>query len=153
MKKIITVLIIFLIYITPVNASTNTAYEYILMDADTGRILAGKNYNTKALIASITKIMTCILAIESGRLNDTVEVTNIIKESYGSGIYIEVGEKIKLKDLLYGLMLRSGNDAALMISEYVGGDVSKFVSMMNNTLYIIFTMCIIDRIKNLSISF
>ena len=72
MKKIITVLIIFLIYINPVNASTNTAYEYILMDADTGRIQKGKNYNTKALIASITKIMTCILAIESGRLNDTV---------------------------------------------------------------------------------
>ena len=78
------------------------------------------------------KIMTCIIAIESNKLDDTVKVTDIIKESYGSGIYIEVGEEIKLRDLLYGLMLRSGNDAALMVAEYVGTDVKNFVSMMNN---------------------
>ena len=59
------------------------------------------------------KIMTCIIAIESNKLDDTVKVTDIIKESYGSGIYIEVGEEIKLRDLLYGLMLRSGNELAM----------------------------------------
>ena len=131
MKKITLIIILLLININTCYASTSTAYEYILMDARTGRILAGKNYNTPALIASITKIMTCILAIESNKLDETVTVTDVIKDSYGSGIYIEVDEKIKLKDLLYGLMLRSGNDAALMISEYIGGSTEAFVELMN----------------------
>lgn len=132
MKKIIIVCLLFFIGINHCYASTNTAYEYILMDQVTGRILAGKNYNTPALIASITKIMTCTLAIESGLLDEEVEVTDIIKKSYGSGIYIEEGEKIKLRDLLYGLMLRSGNDASLMIAQYISKDVDKFVNAMNN---------------------
>ena len=132
MKKILVVIISFLLCSTNIYASTSTAYEYILMDANTGRILAGKNYNTPALIASITKIMTCVLAIESKKLDETITVTDIINESYGSGIYIEIGEEISLRNLLYGLMLRSGNDAALMISEYVGGSVEKFVNLMNN---------------------
>ena len=134
MKKnlIILIFILMLILIPKVNASTSTAHEYILMDETTGRILAGKNYNDKALIASITKIMTCLLAIESGKLTETVVVDDVIKDSYGSGIYIEVGEELTLKDLLYGLMLRSGNDAALMVAKYVGGTVEDFVSQMNN---------------------
>ena len=132
MKKIIVVIIALFMSNINVYASTSSAYEYILMDADSGKILAGKNYNTPALIASITKIMTCILAIESNKLDETVTVTDIIKKSYGSGIYIEVGEEILLRDLLYGLMLRSGNDASLMIAEYVSKDVETFVSLMNN---------------------
>ena len=132
MKKILVIILIILLCPYYVYASTSSAYEYILMDANTKRVLAGKNYHTPLLIASITKIMTCILAIESNKLNDTVKVTDIINKSYGSGIYIEVGEEISLKDLLYGLMLRSGNDAALMVAEYVGGNIPKFVEMMNN---------------------
>ena len=132
MKKILVLIILLFFGIINVNASTNTAYEYILMDAGTGRILAGKNYNTRALIASITKIMTCIITIESNKLDDTVKVTDIINKSYGSGIYIEIGEEITLRDLLYGLMLRSGNDAALVISEYVGQTTEEFVIKMNN---------------------
>ena len=131
MKKVLLFLLCLNLMIPYVHASTSSAYEYILMDATTGRIIAGKNYNTPALIASITKIMTCILAIESNKLEEKVIVTDIIKKAYGSGIYIEVDEEIKLRDLLYGLMLRSGNDAALMVSEYVAGDVDKFVTMMN----------------------
>ena len=113
-------------------ASTSSAYEYILMDMNSGRVLSGKNYNTPVLIASITKIMTCVLAIESNKLDDMVKVTDVIRDAYGSGIYIEVGEEISLRDLLYGLMLRSGNDAALMVADYVGGDVDNFVLMMNS---------------------
>ena len=101
------------------------------MDSTTGRVLMSKDMHTRRLIASITKIMTATLAIESGKLNDVVEVSPIIKEAYGSGIYIEVGEEITLKDLVYGLMLRSGNDAAMMISEYIGGTTEEFVNMMN----------------------
>ena len=132
MKKIIILLIIFILSINNVNASVDSASEYILMDMTTGRVLEGKNYNTPMLIASITKIMTATLAIESGKLDDIVIVDDIINKSYGSGIYIEVGEEITLRDLLYGLMLRSGNDAALMIAKYVSDDVDKFVDAMNN---------------------
>ena len=132
MKKILLFSLLFFIFIGSVNASTLTANSYILMDQTTGRVLAGKNYNNPMLIASITKIMTCLLAIESEKLDEIVVVDDIINKSYGSGIYIEVGEELTLRDLLYGLMLRSGNDAALMIAKYISGDVENFVSMMNN---------------------
>jgi D-alanyl-D-alanine carboxypeptidase len=101
------------------------------MDQTTGRVLSGKNYNTPMLIASITKILTCTIAIESNKLDDIVTVDDIINESYGSGIYIEVGEQLTLRDLLYGLMLRSGNDAALMVAKYVSGSIEDFVTKMN----------------------
>lgn len=90
-----------------------------------------KKSNDKMLIASITKIMTAIIAIESNKLEEEITVDDTILKSYGSGVYIELGEKIKLKDLLYGLMLRSGNDAALMIAKFVSTDVNSFVNEMN----------------------
>ena len=132
MKKLLLIGLFIFIGINTCSASTLSANQYILMDETTGRIIKGKNYHTPMLIASITKIMTCLLAIESEKLEDIVIVDDIINESYGSGIYIEVGEKIILKDLLYGLMLRSGNDAALVIAKYIGGDTESFVNMMNN---------------------
>lgn len=132
MKKLLIFSLFFFIGINNCNASITTANQYILMDEATGRVLLGKNYNTPMLIASITKIMTCLLAIESNKLEETVIVDETINQSYGSGIYIEVGEEIKLKELLYGLMLRSGNDAALMIAKYISKDVEKFVEDMNN---------------------
>ena len=119
MKKVLLFSLIFLLFISNVDASVDTASQYVLMDQTTGRVILGKNYNTPMLIASITKIMSCLIAIESNKLDDIVIVDEIVKESYGSGIYIEVGEEISLRDLLYGLMLRSGNDAALMIAKYV----------------------------------
>ena len=131
MKKVLLFSLSFFCWMNVCFASVDTASQYVLMDAPTGRVLAGKNYHTPMLIASITKIMTCLLAVESGKLEDIVVVDDVIKESYGSGIYIEVGEEIRLKDLLYGLMLRSGNDAALMIAKYVSGSVEDFVKDMN----------------------
>lgn len=107
------------------NASSIT-----VMDIDSNRVIYGKNQNSEKLIASITKIMTAIVAIESGKLNDIVVVDDTILKAYGSGIYIEIGEKIKLEDLVYGLMLRSGNDAALMIAKYVSGSVEEFAKNM-----------------------
>lgn len=74
--------------------------------------------------------MTAVIAIESGKLNKTVKVTDKILESYGSNIYLSIGEKMKLEDMVYGLMMQSGNDAALMISEFLGGE-EKFVKKMN----------------------
>ena len=131
MKKVLLFSLLFFLGTNITFASTSTAHSYILMDMDTLRVIDSKNKDTPMLIASITKIMTCILALENGNIFDTVKVTDIVNKSYGSGIYISVGEEITLKDLLYGLMLRSGNDAALMISEYISGSVEEFVSLMN----------------------
>ena len=112
MKKILLFLLIFILFTNGVKASTSSAHSYVLMDETTGRVLLSKDKDSKRLIASITKIMTCVLAIESGKLDSVVVVDSSIKKAYGSGIYIEEGEEISLKDLLYGLMLRSGNELA-----------------------------------------
>ena len=131
MKKLLVLILFFIIFIPNANASTNSANEYILMDMSSGRILEGKDYNNPRLIASITKIMTCVLAIESNRLDEIVVIDESILKAYGSGIYIQVGEEITLRDLLYGLMLRSGNDAAVMIATFVSNSEEEFVKKMN----------------------
>lgn len=127
MKKLL--LFIFLLF--PIKNYAISASSAIVMDLDTGRVLYGYNINEPKLIASTTKIMTAIIAIEKGNLNEVIEVTDIIYEAYGSSLYIEVGEKLTLKDLLHGLMLRSGNDAALVISKYISGSEEEFVYLMN----------------------
>lgn len=124
------IIFLFLILI-PFSVKAISASSYIVMDQDSGRVLEGSNIDKESLIASISKIMTCIVALEYGHLDDIVEVDNTILKAYGSGVYIQVGEELTLDDLLYGLMLRSGNDAALMIAKYVAGDVSSFVYLMN----------------------
>ena len=131
MKKILLFLLCIYLIIPSVHASTETAYEYVLMDMDSGRVLASKNKDSPRLIASISKIMTSIIAIENKDVNSIVKVDESISKSYGSGIYISVGEEITLLDLLYGLMLRSGNDAAIMIATYVAGSEENFAKLMN----------------------
>lgn len=129
MKKILLFLLLFIpIGVRGIETSARSA---ILMDLDSNRILYEKNIHEVRSVASISKIMTAVIAIESGKLDDKVIVGEEIKSAYGSGIYIQVGEELTLRDLLYGLMLRSGNDAALAIANYVGGSVEEFVSMMN----------------------
>lgn len=133
MKKVL-ILLIFLFLIIPnkVLAIGESADAYILMDMDSERILISKDMHERRLIASITKIMTAILAIESNRLDEVVTVDDSILKAYGSGIYIEIGEEITLRDLIYGLMMRSGNDAALMISTFLSGSEEEFVKKMND---------------------
>ena len=128
MKKLVLFLVVLLM---PFSVKAISASSYIVMDQDSKRVLEGSNVDKESLIASITKIMTCIVAIEYGNLENVVEVDDTILKSFGSGIYIQVGEKLTLDDLLYGLMLRSGNDAALAIAKAVAGDVSSFVFLMN----------------------
>ncbi|MGM8211657.1 D-alanyl-D-alanine carboxypeptidase family protein [Virgibacillus sp. W0430] len=108
-----------------------SAKNAILMEQSTGRVLYEKQANEKQPIASITKVMTAIIAIESGKLNEDVTTSRRAIYTEGSSIYLEQGEKMKLEDLIYGLMLRSGNDAAVAISESVGGSVEGFVQLMN----------------------
>ena len=130
MKKIL--LIITLLFPFIVKGISTSATSAILMDTDNNRIIYSKNIHEVRSVASISKIMTAVLAIESGKLDDEVKINSSINKAYGSAIYIKIGEKMKLRDLVYGLMLRSGNDAALAIADYVGGSVDNFVTMMNH---------------------
>ncbi|WP_456274930.1 D-alanyl-D-alanine carboxypeptidase family protein [Bacillus sp. AK031] len=132
---IYTIFVIFLIFssfnVTAEAAPSVSAQRAIVIDQDTGRVLFEKDAHTKSRIASITKIMTAILAIESGKLDETAEVSSNAVRTEGSSIYLKPGEKIKLEDLVFGLMLRSGNDSAVAIAENVGGSLDGFVYLMN----------------------
>lgn len=108
-----------------------SAQRAILMDGETGRVLFEKDAHSKSRIASITKIMTAIIAIESGKMDEEVTVSSNASGTEGSSLYLKAGEKIKLEDLVYGLMLRSGNDSAVAIAESVGGSLDGFVHLMN----------------------
>lgn len=134
MKKCCIFVFILILFI-PINISAieTSATSTILMDMDSKRILYSENIHKTRSVASISKIMTAIVAIENADVDSKVTVGEEISKAYGSGVYIKVGEVLTLKDLLYGLMLRSGNDAALAIANYVGGSVEKFVEMMNET--------------------
>lgn len=112
----------------PLGVSAKSA---VLMDQQSGRVLFAKNAHQKRRIASITKIMTAILAIESGKMNKKVTISDKAAYTEGSSLYLKPGEKMSLKDLVYGLMLRSGNDAAVAIAQFVGGSVEGFSHLMN----------------------
>ncbi|MDR0978360.1 MAG: D-alanyl-D-alanine carboxypeptidase, partial [Lachnospiraceae bacterium] len=104
----------------------------IVYDRTTKQILYGKNENTERPMASTTKIMTAIILIENSDLSQTVEVCKEAASVGGSTLGISTGDKITLNDLLYGLMLRSGNDAAVQIAITVAGSVESFAELMNN---------------------
>lgn len=129
MKKVMVFLISFIIL--PLNIFAISANKAVVMDLNSGRVLYSLNANEPQLIASITKIMTCLITIMYGDLDKQVVIDDDILKSYGSSIYLEVGEEIKLQDLLYGLMLRSGNDAAIAIANAVAGSMENFVYLMN----------------------
>ncbi|MGN0330643.1 MAG: D-alanyl-D-alanine carboxypeptidase family protein [Kineothrix sp.] len=107
------------------------ARSAVLMDADSGRVLFGKNEGERMPMASTTKIMTCILALEKGNQEDTVTVSSYAasQPKVHLGMYKE--QQFRLKDLLYSLMLESHNDAAAAIAEHIGGSVEGFAGMMN----------------------
>lgn len=117
--------------IIPNSHAMENKTSIIIMEEKSGRVLYEKNSHEKKLIASTTKIMTAIVAIESGNLNKKVEVGEEILKMYGTNIYIEIGEKITLKDLIYGLLLRSGNDASVVIAKSVSGTEQEFIKEMN----------------------
>ncbi len=132
MKLLKKYIIIFIcLFLFPLNAFAISARSAIVMDLNSGRILYENNSHEPHLIASITKIMTCLISIMYGNLDDDVTASDNILKAYGSSIYLEVGETMKLKDLLYGLMLRSGNDASLAIAKHVGTTEENFVYLMN----------------------
>lgn len=112
----------------PPNISAESA---ALIDVASGRMLYSKNGDKKMRIASLTKTMTAIVAIETGQLKEEVTVPPEAVGVEGSSIYLKKNEKLTLEELLYGLMLRSGNDAAVAVATHVGGSVPGFVYLMN----------------------
>ncbi len=109
------------------------AYEAALFDLNRGEVLYAKDIFTSRSPASMTKVMTVLVALKYGNPDDIVTVTQTALDiEYGSSVCdIKVGDRLSLKQLLYGLMVASGNDAAMMIAEHVGGSVDHFVEMMN----------------------
>ena len=137
MKRVILLIVVL---ICPVICFAESSESYIVMDAESLRVLDGKNINREKLIASTSKIMTAIIIIENMELNQKVVVDDVILKAYGSSMYLEVGEELRIIDLLYGLMLRSGNDAAMVLSQIYNSakdfsdemnDYAKKIGMLN----------------------
>ncbi|MCD7036310.1 D-alanyl-D-alanine carboxypeptidase [Metabacillus sp. GX 13764] len=103
----------------------------ILIDGKSGKVLFGKYENTQMYPASITKIATAIYAIENGHLNDLVTVSKNARNADGTRVYLEEGEKVRLKTLIQGLLINSGNDAGVAIAEHLSGSTEAFANDLN----------------------
>lgn len=138
MKLYLKILVILLAAVTSftayawANEPENEAASAILIDADSGRVLYEKNAREERLIASTTKLMTALVAVESHPdLKEKVTIKKDWLNIEGSSIYLKEGEQLTLETLLYGLLLQSGNDAAVAIAGFCAGDVDSFVAWMN----------------------
>ena len=110
---------------------TINSRAYVVIDRKSNTILIGKNENQKKKMASTTKIMTALVVIEHCNLSDTVEISKKSANTGGSRLGLKTGDKLTVSDLLYGLMMRSGNDAAVALAEYVAGSITDFADLMN----------------------
>ncbi|MBQ3181494.1 MAG: D-alanyl-D-alanine carboxypeptidase [Clostridia bacterium] len=133
MKRVFSFILIgFLLLFTPenVNAISVSAECACVIDMSTGRVIYEKNMNKQHTMASTTKIMTALVALENSNLEDIVTVSKNATGKEGTSLYLKAGQKVSMEDLLYGLMLQSGNDAAVAIAEGVSGSVEKFAETM-----------------------
>ena len=116
----------------PVEARAVSAAHAIVLDAATGRVLYQRNPDERSLVASTTKIMTAIVICEQCNVLDRMRIPKEAVGIEGSSMYLREGEVLTIQDLLYGLMLSSGNDAAVALAIYCGGTVEGFVALMND---------------------
>ena len=121
----------FLLLVSTGQAIDVSAKSAVLYEVSTGRVLYQKNMEEPRAIASTTKIMTALLTIENTDLTEKVTIKPEFTGIEGTSLYLKAGEQITVETLLYGLMLQSGNDAALVLADHVAGDIPTFVSMMN----------------------
>lgn len=128
MKKLLLLILLFI--------SINIKASIVVMDADSGRTLYSQDKDKRMLIASTTKVMTAIVALENAKLSDKYTVGDEIDKVNGSMIYSKKGETFTLNDLLYGLLLRSGNDAAMTIASNVM-KYDDFIKEMNQKAFIL----------------
>ena len=110
---------------------TINSRAYVVIDRKSSTVLVGKNEYAKKKMASTTKIMTSLIIIENCNLSDTVTISKKAANTGGSRLGLKTGDKITVHDLLYGLMLRSGNDAAVALAEYTSGSIPEFANLMN----------------------
>lgn len=127
LKRIFLVILLFMT--TAVYAEENSAY--VLIESDTRQIIKKENENLRLPMASTTKIMTAILAIENASLDDIFTVSANAQNQEGSSIYLRENDRISVENLLYGLMLNSGNDAAVALAEGISGSTDAFCRLMN----------------------
>ncbi len=135
-KKLLKILILFLISCLPCCAVASEAVAFegkaaVLIDAASGRVIFGINENEMLPEASCTKIMTALLALENSALDEMVVAGSNAAGVTGTSLYLSEGEALTMEQMLYGIMLRSGNDAAVAVAEYVSGDVPAFAEMAN----------------------
>lgn len=131
-----TVLLLLLLLGLPALAACNPppkmeAQAAVLLDMKTGQILFEKNCHVRNAPASTTKVLTAIIAIESGRMDEEVKVSPRAAATAGSSMHLSAGQRISMRELVVGLLLRSGNDAAVAIAEHLAGSVESFVALMN----------------------
>lgn len=129
MKILLSILFIFQVSLSQVQFCGKS---YVVYDRFSKCVIEGQRENESQSVASISKIMTAILAIENNKLDKEVIVDHTIDKAYGSCVYIHIKDKITIQDLLYGLLLRSGNDCGLMLAKATFGSVDKFVEKMND---------------------
>ena len=132
MKKIVFfLLLISLFLLTSPQFPTASGSSYAVIDAKSGRLLLGSSPHEEYPIASLTKIWTAYVTSDEVDIQEETTISSNAATQEGSSIYLKSGEKKKVDTLLYGLMLRSGNDAAVALAEHVGGSVEGFVDIMN----------------------
>ena len=134
MKRILICLCAFALMLPAASASealTVAAKGAVLIDGASGRVLFGQNENEQFPMASTTKVMTTLLALENAALDEEVTAGKNAAGVTGTSLYLSQGETLSMEHMLYGLMLRSGNDAAVAVAEHIAGSVPAFAEMMN----------------------
>lgn len=133
MKKAIGFILSFFILCSglTVNSNAVSAKAYILVNADTLGVITGENYNIKLPMASTTKIMTALILAEQNTPNRKIKVTSEMVDVEGSSMGLCAGDEVSFKDLMYGLLLTSGNDAANVVAYVLGGSLDGFAKLMN----------------------
>lgn len=124
-----------ILFVCKINADEESVVKYaksaVLIDGDSGRILYEKSAHNKVSVASTTKIMTCIIAIENGNLADMVTPSDYAIAMPKVKMHLDSKDKYKLEDLLYAMMLESYNDVAVAVAEHIAGSVEKYAELMN----------------------
>ncbi len=133
MKKCMLVFLILVygINLLCVRADAISAASYCVIETKSGQVLYEYNADVRRGMASTTKIMTALVALESGKMDEIATVSANAARTEGSSLYLKPGEKVYVRDLVCGLMLNSGNDAAVVLAEHIGGNVDGFVTLMN----------------------
>ena len=134
MKRLLAMLVV--LVLVPLSAAASEPFTVaakgaVLIDADSGLVLFGQNENRMLPMASTTKVMTALIALERSTLDEKVTAGKNASGVPGTSLYLSEGETLTMEQMLYGLMLRSGNDAAVAIAEHVAGSVSAFAALMN----------------------